>query len=118
MNTSPEEHVFDSLPGFVLGSLEADEARRVREHLLGCTLCRSMAASLEGTAAQLAYSAAEEAPPPDLKQRLMRQVRAERGRTTTTRPAPALRWAAAAMAGAALVLAATSMYLWAALRSQ
>jgi anti-sigma factor RsiW len=35
-----ESHVLDLLPAFALGSLEADEALQVEEHLVSCWICR------------------------------------------------------------------------------
>ena len=41
------EHVVDSLPAYLNGQLDADSARRVREHLVSCESCRLELASWE-----------------------------------------------------------------------
>lgn len=77
----PEEHVLDSLPAYALGSLDAEEARRVEEHLAGCLVCRDESDSFQKVAEQLSFVAPAAAPSPDLKERLMQRVH-------STRPVP------------------------------
>ena len=43
---SASEHDRDALGAFALGGLDADEARRVGEHLAGCAECRAELAEL------------------------------------------------------------------------
>ena len=70
-----DEHVLDSLPAYAIGSLDADEARRVEEHLSSCWICRDESNSFRTVAEQLSFAAPIAAPSPDLKERLMQRVR-------------------------------------------
>jgi anti-sigma-K factor RskA len=76
-----DEHVLDSLPAYALGSLEAEEARRVEEHLSGCMICRDESNSFQTVVEQLSFAAPAATPSPHLKERLMQRVH-------STRPAP------------------------------
>lgn len=69
-------HVLDSLPDYALGCLDEAEARLVREHLSGCLICRTELSAFQAVTAQLALTAPNTvAPAPELKQRLMKQIR-------------------------------------------
>ncbi len=68
-------HVLDLLPAYALGSLDAEEASRVEQHLLSCLICRSEANAFQVVTEQLSFAAPVVAPPPDLKDRLMQRVR-------------------------------------------
>jgi anti-sigma factor RsiW len=50
-----ELHVLESIPAYVLGSLEEDEARLVAEHLAGCYQCRKELETYQEVADQLLY---------------------------------------------------------------
>lgn len=71
---SNDAHVFDLLPAYVLGSLDADEARGVEEHLLSCVICRSESNSFQAVSDQLSFAAPMATPSPDLRDRLMQRV--------------------------------------------
>jgi len=71
-----EMHVLDSLPAYAIGSLDADEARRVEEHLLSCWICRNESDAFQAVAEQLSFAAPVTAPPLELKDRLMQRVQA------------------------------------------
>jgi anti-sigma-K factor RskA len=71
---SHETHVLDLLPAYAIGSLEADELKRVEEHLLGCWVCRNEANALQTVVDELSLAAPVAAPSPDLKDRLMQRV--------------------------------------------
>jgi anti-sigma-K factor RskA len=74
-NSMPDDaHVLEQLPALTLGSLEADEAARVQEHLASCMICRNDVAAFENVTAQLAYSAPFMNPSARLKERLMQRV--------------------------------------------
>jgi anti-sigma-K factor RskA len=73
-----DEHVLDSLPAYALSSLEAEEVRRVEEHLASCWICRNESNSFQTVAEQLSFAAPPAAPSPDLKERLMQRVNATR----------------------------------------
>ncbi len=102
----------DDVAAYALGTLRADEAARVREHLRLCERCRAEYAALQPAVVQLAYSA--QACPtgvngpqvsPLLKTRIMRAVRtdaaprpAPRSRSRSISPWPAYLVAAACIA--------------------
>jgi anti-sigma-K factor RskA len=67
-------HVLESIPAYVLGSLEEDEARLVAEHLAGCYLCRKELETYSAVADQLLLALPEVTPLPNLKSRLMQRV--------------------------------------------
>lgn|SRR5574341_1026702 len=73
-----ETHVLDLLPAYALGSLDADEASHVEEHLLSCWICRAESSTFQDVAEQLSFAAPAVAPSPDLKDRLMQRARAAR----------------------------------------
>lgn len=60
----------------VLGSIEAEEARRYRLHLPACDVCRAEVDSLALTAGRLTHAAPEIAPPPELWDRVLARIRA------------------------------------------
>jgi anti-sigma-K factor RskA len=72
---SDENHVLDLLPAYVLGTLDANEASRVNDHLLSCLVCRTGLSVFQNVAEQIALSAPDAVPSPDLKDRLMQRVR-------------------------------------------
>ena len=70
MSEHPETRNF--LGPYVMGALEPREEREVEEHLEGCASCREEARNLRLAHEQLAELAyATEAPPPDLKGRVV-----------------------------------------------
>ncbi|MCI0397035.1 MAG: anti-sigma factor [Chloroflexi bacterium] len=69
-----ETHILESLPAYALGCLDEAETRRVAEHLASCTLCRSELNLFQAVVEQLALTAPDAAPPPDLKRQLMDRV--------------------------------------------
>lgn len=73
-----DTHVLDLLPAYALGSLDADEADRVQEHLLSCWICRAESSTFQDVAEQLSFAAPAEAPSPGLKDRLLERVQAAR----------------------------------------
>lgn len=76
-----ETHAIELLPAYALGSLDAEEATEVAQHLAVCPVCRAELASYQAVADQLALAAPGATPPAALKQQLM-------GRLQTPRAAP------------------------------
>jgi hypothetical protein len=73
MSEHPETRNF--LGPYVMGALEPREEREVEEHLEGCASCREEARNLRLAHEQLAELAyATEAPPPDLKGRVVAEI--------------------------------------------
>jgi anti-sigma factor RsiW len=69
-----ESHVLDLLPAFALGSLEADEALQVEDHLLSCWICRRESGAFQTIAEQLSLAVPPVNPSPELKERLMQRI--------------------------------------------
>jgi anti-sigma-K factor RskA len=67
-------HVFDLIPEYTLGSLEADEARQVAEHLAACTICRDEFEAYQTVADRLLLAVPEQSPSGELKARLMKRI--------------------------------------------
>src|ERR1700752_1180456 len=63
---------------YALDALDADEEREFEEHLASCERCREELASLREATAALAYGAEGPTPPPELKQRILAEAKAER----------------------------------------
>jgi len=67
----------DDAGAWVLGALPDDERERFAAHLPGCEICTREVAELQMVADTLPLAAAQVAPPPELKERIMSVVRAE-----------------------------------------
>jgi anti-sigma-K factor RskA len=81
---SEDPHVLESLPAYVLGSMDEDEARLVSEHIASCYLCSTELSSFQAVADQLALAAPDAIPPADLKRRLLERIQ----ELTPARPQP------------------------------
>ncbi|HEX6033226.1 MAG TPA: zf-HC2 domain-containing protein, partial [Anaerolineales bacterium] len=79
MSNLPEEtHIHDLLPSYAIGSLDADELKRVEEHLSSCWICRNELSAFQTVADELAFAAPLAAPPVDAKEKLMQRVQSAR----------------------------------------
>jgi len=81
-----DAHVFDDLPGFALGILEAEDSARVAAHVAVCELCQKELAAFEATSAQIA-AASVDAPDPSLKDKVIRSVQQSSGQHLEARQA-------------------------------
>ena len=114
-----DTHVLDLIPAYCLGSLEADEARRVQEHLLSCWICRNESTAFEDVAGQLSFAVPAAEPSPDLKDRLMHGVRSARPQEHVAPSSPSRpfwerlfpAWGLVSLV-LILALAASSFFLW------
>ena len=114
-----ETHVLDLLPAYALGSLDADEADRVKQHLLSCWICRAESRTFQDVAEQLSFAAPIAAPSPDLKDRLFQRVQPVRPQTPVQAQAerrPVVErllpiWGLASL-GLIIALAAFTLSLW------
>jgi anti-sigma-K factor RskA len=70
------DHPQEAIPAYVLGALDADEARRVREHLAACQLCRDEAEAFQAVVTMLPYASGAQNPPPRVKRQLLARVSA------------------------------------------
>lgn len=71
---SHDTHVLDLLPAYAIGSLEADELKRVEEHLLSCWVCRKELSAFQTVVTELSLAAPVSVPSPDLRDRLIQRV--------------------------------------------
>ena len=71
---SDQKHVLDLLPAYAIGSLDAEGADRVEEHLLSCWICRDESRAYQTVVDQLSLAAPAALPSPDLRDRLMQRV--------------------------------------------
>jgi anti-sigma-K factor RskA len=107
--TQPELH--DLAAAYALNALDPEDRWTYERHLDTCEPCREEVASLREGAAQLAYAEEGPAPPPELRDRILRAAREDR-------PAPAVqfpRWLfpVTAVAAVAASIAAIGLGLWA-----
>ncbi len=95
---------------YALDALAEAEEREFEQHLALCERCQRELVGLREAAASLAYAADGPAPPPELRERILQQARAERANVIPLRRR--LRWGIPAGAAAA-VAAAVAIALWA-----
>ncbi|MGE5124230.1 MAG: anti-sigma factor domain-containing protein [Acidobacteriaceae bacterium] len=74
MSVEQGNHVTDLLPEYVLDALADDEMAQVVEHLAACSTCQAEYESLQAVADDLPLALLQSAPPPQVKERLMRSV--------------------------------------------
>jgi anti-sigma-K factor RskA len=84
----------DQVGSYLLGALPAEELEAFERHLEGCERCRADVASLTLAVAALPDAAPDVAPPPELRDRIMRVVESEAALLRAAgpeadRPAPA-----------------------------
>jgi anti-sigma-K factor RskA len=97
---------------YALDALDEGEERSFEQHLALCARCREELAGLREAAASLAYAAPPTAPPPELKQRILAQARAERPNVVPLKRRR--NWTAALGAAAAIAAcAAVALGIWA-----
>jgi anti-sigma-K factor RskA len=101
----------DLTASYALDALDPEDAREYEAHLARCERCRDELTSLSEAAAALAYATEAPSPPPELRDRILRQARSERANVVPLRP----RWAVPAAAVAAVAAcAAIGLGIWAA----
>jgi anti-sigma-K factor RskA len=116
MNENGHERHRDELAAYLLGALEPGEAAELERHLAGCEECRTELEWLHPAVQMLPESVQRVDAPPQLRGRLMEQVRSE----AESAPAPrrARRWSTgswslrpvAGLAALVLVVAAVAAY--------
>ena len=102
----------DLTPGYALDALDESERAEYEAHLATCEQCRDELARMQDTVGALAYAVHSPAPPPELRDRIVGQARAERGNVVPLRPRRRLTYALGAVAAAAAVVA-LAVGLWA-----
>jgi anti-sigma-K factor RskA len=116
MSENEHERHRDELAAYLLGALEPGEAAALERHLAGCEVCRTELEWLRPAVQLLPESVPRVEAPPELRGRLMEQVRSE----AESAPAPSRtrRWnlagwtprPLAGLAALALVVAAVAAY--------
>jgi anti-sigma-K factor RskA len=109
----------DDLAAYMLGALEQHESEELERHLATCEECSERLRWLGPAAELLSESVERRDPPPQLRDRIMAQVRADAEPRQSARPAPEPRRSlrsfllrpAIAVAGAALIAAGAAGYL-------
>ena len=107
-----EPHSFAA--AYALHALDDAEEREFEQHLAGCDRCRRELAGLREAAAALAYAPEGPAPPPELRQRILEQARAERPNVVPLEPRRTQAWAIPAAIAAVAACAAIGLGIWAA----
>jgi anti-sigma-K factor RskA len=102
---------------YALDALDRDEERGFEQHLALCERCRNELAGLREAAAALAYGGAGPEPPPELKDRILAQARAERPSVVPLEPRRRNWTAPLAAAAAIAAAAAVALGVWGATRS-
>jgi anti-sigma factor RsiW len=98
---STHDEMLDNVAAYALGALDAEEARAVAAHLPTCVECQAEYDALRPVVTMVGNAVGTElAPSPQLKARIMREVRVQQ-----TRRAPGFAWLAYAIAAACLALA-------------
>jgi len=68
----------EMIPAHALSALDAADERALNEHLAGCAECRRDLAEWEATAASLALGAKPMEPSPEVREKLLTQIRSEK----------------------------------------
>jgi anti-sigma-K factor RskA len=109
------DHPQDSLPAFVLGTLDIDEALLVNAHVLQCSACRAEVESFQEVLSALPYMAAPREPPAHVKQQLLARIAATAPSSRPASPArqpAAPRWMQAVTGGALALSLAFGVMLY------
>jgi anti-sigma factor RsiW len=77
MRDAEHDEVVELIPAYALNSLDADDARAVSRHLIGCEACQAELAAYGEVVDVLPLAAAEVAPSPALKGRLMDRIQTQ-----------------------------------------
>lgn len=110
----------DDLVAFALGALQPREAQAIEAHAPGCARCTRELEALVPAVAVLGESVEQLEPPPELRERVLAEVRADADRAAAEREAPRRarprRWRGllarpAIAVGLAIVVAAVGGYL-------
>ncbi|MEO7910001.1 MAG: anti-sigma factor [Roseiflexaceae bacterium] len=114
------DHPQDSIPAFVLGTLDIDEALLVNAHIIECPGCRAEVEAFQAVLVALPYATAPHQPPAHVKQQLLARVAAAPAKRTLSPshapispPARATpRWMQAATGGALVLSLAFGMMFY------
>ena len=68
---SPEEHFFDLLPAYALGSLDEEEQLQVSKHLAMCAICRAELQDFDQIVEDLPLAVVQSEPASNVKDKIM-----------------------------------------------
>jgi anti-sigma factor RsiW len=105
------DDVHSRVAPYALDALDAAEESEFEQHLALCERCREELAALREAAGALAYAPDAPAPPPELRERILAQARAERPNVVPLRSRRRLAWP---LAAAAAACTAVGLGVWAA----
>jgi anti-sigma-K factor RskA len=109
----PNQHPQDSLPAFVLGALDIDEALLVNAHIIQCSACRAEVETFQAVLGALPYATQPREPPAHVKQQLLARIAATAPAERTGRLArPRERWVQAITGGALALSLAFGVMLY------
>lgn len=83
-----EPHVTDLIPAYAIGALEADEVDVVEHHLAHCDICAAEARQAARISEELLFAAPQLSAPPQVRERLLAQVRGLRAAADSEPQAP------------------------------
>jgi anti-sigma-K factor RskA len=84
---SEHDNFYDDIPAYMLGALDPDEARALEHHAETCDRCQDELRGLTPAVRALPETVDRETPPPELRARLMAEVRsAAAGREPSAAP--------------------------------
>ena len=75
---SPEEHFFDLLPAYALGSLDEEEQLQVSRHLAMCAICRAELQDFDQIVEHLPLAIVQSEPAGDVKDKIMAYARKDK----------------------------------------
>jgi anti-sigma-K factor RskA len=82
------EEYKEMLPLYCLGTVEEAEVRVLKEHLTICAECRAEVDQWTDTTSALAYAAAPAEPSPEVRARILENVRSMKAQAGITKPGP------------------------------
>ena len=68
---SPQEHFFDLLPAYALGSLDEEEQLQVSEHMAVCAICRAELQDFDQIVEDLPLAIVQSEPAGDVKNKIL-----------------------------------------------
>lgn len=74
---SSQEHYFDLLPAYALGSLDEEEQLQVSEHLAICAICQAELQAYDQIVQDIPLAMIEHEPAPEVKNRVMAHARGD-----------------------------------------
>jgi len=77
MNANEHDNRLEEVAAYAIGGLDPDRVEELKRHLAGCKRCQEELRWLSPAVEALPEAVERQAPPPELKQRLMAEVRAD-----------------------------------------